>query len=132
MVSFRFSTFSRLFCFVFLFGNGLEIVRFLGTFETKGNMFGPGTHQRLVFFSFFFCQYFDFRVRCSILFWTRPKKEAYMKIIMSVAQKAVGWLDKRVQRYRKARILFDAHVGGTFHRGCWCCCWRAGARALSG
>ena len=60
--------FVRSICFSFFsaqlfdFGNRLEIVDFLTTKKTKGDMFEPGTNHRPVFF------HFDFHFRFSIMF----------------------------------------------------------------
>ena len=59
---------------LFDFGNRLEIVGFLATKKTKGNMFEPGTNQRPVFFSF----RFSFSIFDSV--WTHPDMYIYVRI----------------------------------------------------
>ena len=58
---------------LFYFGNRLEIVEFLATKKTKGNICEPGTNQLPFFF------HFDFQFRFSILFGHALKTKAKNK-----------------------------------------------------
>ena len=79
---------------LFYFGNRLEIVDFLRTKKTKGNMFEPGINQRPVFLSF----RLSFSIFDSV--WTRPQSPLTVLEDHSVT---VDWVARWFMLYKRRK-----------------------------